>query len=55
MAREVEQLARVEAFVCVKSSAVIREATEMMQNVQGRETRHGLVTELVMQGKEKGQ
>lgn len=44
-----------QSFCGVKSSAMIGEATEIIQNVQGRETRHGLVTELVMKGKEKGQ
>lgn len=55
MALEVEQLARVQAVVCVKRSAIVGEAEVMEQNVQGRVTRRDLVTELAMEGKEKGQ
>lgn len=57
MALEVEQLARIKDVVCVKSGTVVGEIAEMMeQNVQGRETRHGLVIEPVLEKKkQKGQ
>lgn len=57
MALEVEQLARIKDVVCVQSGTVVGEIAEMMeQNVQGRETRHGLVIEPVLEKKkQKGQ
>lgn len=49
-----EQLAGVKDVVCVKSGTVVGVAAEMMDgNVQGRETRHGLVIEPVLEGKNK--
>lgn len=50
-------MARIKDVVCVKSGTVDGEIAEMMeQNVQGRETRHGLVTEPVLEKKkQKGQ